>query len=209
MVSILQIASIALFFIVGVICLSMAYTTTFSKKYLPFHEQGAGMKWEEHGPGLQATILTLLQLSGLGFLVVGLMIVALPILNRFDHSLVLAVSVPILALVFCVGLAYFQANCRPYHLIRGSYMATCHSYHLTRRSYVATCRAYRLNRGLLRGYLPLLPPHPPLLRGHLPLLPPHPRLLPGCLPFRAFILANEARGQEEKRLRPGSTPGRF
>ena len=103
----------------------------------------------------------------------------------------------------------YQATCRSYHLIHGSYMATCHSYHLTRRSYVATCRAYRLNRGLLRGYLPLLPPHPRLLRGHLPLLPPHPRLLPGCLPFRAFILANEARGQEEKRLRPGSMPGRF
>ena len=102
------IASIVLFFIVGVICLSMACTSMCSKKYLPFHEEGAGMKWEEHSPGLQATILTLFQLSGLGFLITGLMLVALPILNLFDRSLVIAVSVPVLALVFCAGLAYFN-----------------------------------------------------------------------------------------------------
>jgi hypothetical protein len=108
MVPVLQIVSIVLYFIVGVICLSMAYATMFAKRYLPFHEQGAGMKWEEHSPGLQATILTLLRLSGLGFLVVGLMLVVLPIINYFEHSLVLAVSVPTLALVFCAGLAYFN-----------------------------------------------------------------------------------------------------
>jgi hypothetical protein len=108
MVPVLEIASIVLFFIVGIICLVMAYTAMFARRYLPFHEEGAGMKWEEHGPNLQATILTLVNLSGLGFLVVGLMLVVLPILNRFDRSLVLAVSVPILALVFCAGLAYFN-----------------------------------------------------------------------------------------------------
>jgi hypothetical protein len=108
MVFVLQIVSIVLFFLVGVICLSMAYSTIFSKKYLPFHEQAAGMKWEEHGPGLQATILTLLRLSGLGFLVVGLMLVVLPILNYFEYSLILAISVPILALVFFGGLANFN-----------------------------------------------------------------------------------------------------
>jgi hypothetical protein len=86
----------------------MAYTTMFAKRYLPFHQQGAGMKWEEHSPNLQATILILVKLSGLGFLVVGLMLIVLPILNSFDHSLVLAVSVPTLALVFCAGLVYFN-----------------------------------------------------------------------------------------------------
>jgi hypothetical protein len=105
---ILSIASIVLFFIVGVICLFMAYSTIFAKRYLPFHEQGAGMKWEEHGAGLQATILSLIQLSGLGFLVVGLMLALLPLLNFYDHSLVLSVSIPILALVFCAGLLYFN-----------------------------------------------------------------------------------------------------
>ena len=79
MLPVFEIASIVLYFIVGVICLSMAYVSMFSKKYLPFHEEGAGMKWEAHGPGLQATILTLFQLS-----------------------------VPLLALVFCAGLAYFN-----------------------------------------------------------------------------------------------------
>ena len=103
-----EIASIVLYFIVGVICLSMAYVSMFSKKYLPFHEEAAGMKWEEHGPGLQATILTLFQLSGLGFFIIGLMLAVFPILNLFDRSRVIAVSVPLLALVFCAGLAYFN-----------------------------------------------------------------------------------------------------
>ena len=106
--AILTVASVVLFFIVGVICLFMAYTTLFAKQYLPFHEEGAGMKWDEHPPKLQATILALVNLSGLGFLVVGLMLLVLPILNAFDHSLVLAVSIPILALVFCAGLFYFN-----------------------------------------------------------------------------------------------------
>lgn len=110
MTAILSIASVVLFFVVGVICLSMAYSTMFAKQYLPFHEQGAGMKWEEHSPNLQATILTLVNLSGLGFLIVGLMLLVLPILNSFDHSLVLTVSIPILALVFCAGLLFFNYN---------------------------------------------------------------------------------------------------
>jgi phosphoglycerol transferase MdoB-like AlkP superfamily enzyme len=36
------------------------------------------------------------------------MLVALPILNSFKHDLVLAFSVPVLALVFCIGLFYFN-----------------------------------------------------------------------------------------------------
>jgi hypothetical protein len=86
----------------------MAYTTMFAKRYLPFHEQGSGMKWEEHGEGLQATLLSLLRLSGLSFLVVGLMLALLPLLNVFEYNLVLAVSVPILALIFCIGLLYIN-----------------------------------------------------------------------------------------------------
>ncbi|MEI6387184.1 MAG: hypothetical protein WCQ50_11135 [Spirochaetota bacterium] len=108
MISVLEIASIVLFAAVGIICLFMAYATMFARRYLPFHEEGAGMKWEEHSPNLQATILTLVNLSGLGFLIVGLMLIVLPILNRYDHSLVLAVSIPVLALVFCAGLGYFN-----------------------------------------------------------------------------------------------------
>ena len=49
-----------------------------------------------------------MKLLGLGFLVVGLVLLVLPILNQFDHSLVLAVTVPALALVFCGGLFYFN-----------------------------------------------------------------------------------------------------
>jgi len=105
---ILEIVSISLYSIVGVICLNMAYILMFSKKYLPFHEQGAGMKWEELSSGLQATFLTLLQLSGLGFFVVGLMLSILPILNHFERNLILKVSVPSLALVFCIGLSFFN-----------------------------------------------------------------------------------------------------
>jgi hypothetical protein len=108
MASIFEIASIVLYFVVAVICLVMAYTTISAKKFLPFHEQGAGVKWGELGLGLQTTILTLLRLSGLGFLVVGLILLALPALNHFDRSLVLSLSVPVLAFVFCSGLCLFN-----------------------------------------------------------------------------------------------------
>ena len=60
-------------------------------------------------------------------------------------------------------------------------MVTYRYYRLTRDSYGATYRCYRLTHGSYQA------------------------ACHSC----AFILTNEARGQEEKRLRPGSAPGRF
>ena len=103
-----SLVSLILFLIVGLICFFMAYTTMFSKKYLPFHEQASGKKWEELGSSLQATILTLLKLSGLGFLTVGLLITVFPIINSIHPDLLTMVAMTALALIFCFGLFIFN-----------------------------------------------------------------------------------------------------
>jgi hypothetical protein len=50
------IVSIVLYCLVGLVCLFMAYTTIRAKKFLPFHEEAIGKKWEELESGMQEAI---------------------------------------------------------------------------------------------------------------------------------------------------------
>jgi hypothetical protein len=108
MKEIFSIISVALYFIVGAICLVMAYKSIFSKKYLPFHEEAAEKSWDNIEKPLQNVILTILRISGLGFLVVGLLLVIFPWVYYFRPDTFIKYSIPIIALIYCLGLFIFN-----------------------------------------------------------------------------------------------------
>lgn len=103
-----SIISIALYFIVGIISLVMAYKSLFSKKYLSFHEEAAGKSWDDIDKPLQYVILTILKISGLGFLVTGLLLTIFPIVNYFKSDMFVKYSIPIIAFIYCFGLFVFN-----------------------------------------------------------------------------------------------------
>ena len=108
MKEIFSIISVALYFIVGIICLVMAYKSFFSKKYLHFHEEAANEPWDNLSKPLQYVILTILRISGLGFLVVGLLLVIFPCVNHFRPDTFFKYSIPVIALIYCIGLFLFN-----------------------------------------------------------------------------------------------------
>jgi hypothetical protein len=105
---VLSIVSVALYFLVGAICLVMAYKSFFSKKYLPFHEEAAGESWDNLSKPLQYVILTILRISGLGFLVVGLLLIVFPCVYYFRPDTFVKYSIPVIALIYCIGLFLFN-----------------------------------------------------------------------------------------------------
>ncbi len=103
MKEVFSIISVALYFIVGVICLAMAFKSISSKKYLPFHEEAAGKAWDNIDKPLQYVILTILRISGLGFLVVGLLLIIFPCVNYFRPDTFVKYSVPVITLIYLPG----------------------------------------------------------------------------------------------------------
>ena len=102
--------TIILYGFVGVISLKMAFKNLFSKKYLLFHEKAAEKSWEEIDKRLQYVILAVMRISGLGFLVIALLLIVFPIVNQFIHNEFLKYSIPIIAFVFCSGLFLVNYN---------------------------------------------------------------------------------------------------
>jgi len=108
MTKILNIISILIYFIVGIICLSMAIKSIFSKKYLPFHEEAANKPWDNIEKPLQNVVLTLLKISGLGFFIVFLILTIFPFINYCKSDPIIKYSVPIISFIFCLGLFIFN-----------------------------------------------------------------------------------------------------
>ena len=108
MKEVFSIIPITLYFIVGIICLSMAYKSFFSKKYLPFHEKAAGKSWDNIDKPLQYVIITILRISGLGFLVIGLLLTIFPTINYFKPDIFVKYSIPIISFIYCFGLFVFN-----------------------------------------------------------------------------------------------------
>lgn len=108
MKEILNIISILLYLLVAIISLLMAYRGIFSKKYLPFHEEAAGKPWESIEKPLQNVILTILRISGLGFLILFLLLSALPVFNFFRQALFVSYLIPAISLIYCFGLFLFN-----------------------------------------------------------------------------------------------------
>ena len=101
---IIEILTIVIYGFVGVISLIMAYKSLFAKKYLVFHEKAAAIKWTEIDERLQYVILALMRISGLGFLVIALLMLIFPIVNYFIQDDFVRYSIPFLAFIFCSGL---------------------------------------------------------------------------------------------------------
>jgi hypothetical protein len=104
MTTALQIIATCLYAFVAMISLVMALKSLRSREFLPFHEAAAQRPWTELGSGLQAVILALLRLTGLGFLVVALQLGVVAVAAWFSPGLVLTLTLPLLSLVFCSGL---------------------------------------------------------------------------------------------------------
>lgn len=99
-----EIIPVALYFIVGIISLVMAVKALFSNKFLPFHEKAAGKQWNEIDNSLKLLILSFLRLIGLGFLIVSILLIVCPIANYFTPNKFYKYSIPVIALIFCIGL---------------------------------------------------------------------------------------------------------
>jgi hypothetical protein len=100
--------STALYFVTGVICLLMAFKSITARKYLPFHEMASGKSWESIDKSLQSVIITILRISGLGFLVVAILLIVFPVLNYSRQETYVKFMVPLIALIFCFGLFLFN-----------------------------------------------------------------------------------------------------
>jgi hypothetical protein len=104
MVDVLKLIPVLLYIFVGIISLIMAYKNLFSDKFLPFHEKVLKKTWEEIENPLQIVILTFMRLTGLGFLIVSILLLVLPVINYYNRNRFYEYFIPILALIFCFGL---------------------------------------------------------------------------------------------------------
>jgi hypothetical protein len=100
----LKIIPVLLYFFVGLISMIMAYKNLFSDRLLPFHEKAANKKWEEIDSSLKLVILTFMRITGLGFLIVSILLLVFPIVNYFVQNKFYEYFIPVLALIFCFGL---------------------------------------------------------------------------------------------------------
>ena len=104
MIEMTEIFPIGLYFIVGDVCLLMAYKNLFSIQFIPFHEKAAGIAWDKVDIPLQYTILALMRVSGLGFLVIGLLLTIFPIVNYFNADPFVKYAIPVISFLYCTGL---------------------------------------------------------------------------------------------------------
>ena len=104
MSEVVKIVPLALYLFIGAISLLMAVKLLLSKKYLPFHEEASGKPWEEIDGNLRHLILSLMKVSGLGFLIVSILLFIFPVYNYFRPHIFIKYAVPLIALLFCTGL---------------------------------------------------------------------------------------------------------
>ena len=97
-----------LYMIVGIISLTMAYKNIFSNKLIPFQEQAAGKPWGDIEKGVQFVIIALMKVSGLGFLVVALLLMIFPVVNYYYNILFVQYAIPVISLLYCFGLFLFN-----------------------------------------------------------------------------------------------------
>jgi hypothetical protein len=108
MADIFSLISIGIYFVAGIICFVMAFKSMLAKKFLPFQEEASGTKWEKLKEPLRHTMLTMLRISGLGFLIVGLCLTVFPPVNYFVYDGFIRLAVPALSSMFCLGLFWFN-----------------------------------------------------------------------------------------------------
>jgi hypothetical protein len=95
-----------LYGMVGIISLIMAFKGLFSDRFISFHEKASAKSWDEIDKPLQAVILAITKISGLGFLVTAILLLALPAAGYLAHNRFTALFGPAVSLVFCTGLFF-------------------------------------------------------------------------------------------------------
>jgi hypothetical protein len=108
----IQLIPPALYALVGLVSLLMAWKTLTGRKFLPFHAEASGKTWEEFDERMHAFILAMMRLTGLGFLLTGIMMLSFPFAELYHPSVFIRFAVPALAELFCFGL--FLINYRLY-----------------------------------------------------------------------------------------------
>ena len=100
----LKIIPLALYFIVGLISLSMAHKSLLSKTFISFHEAAARTPISNLDERLQHVILSIMRTTGLGFLVVGLLLIIFPLINYFKPNAAIGLGIPMICGIYCFGL---------------------------------------------------------------------------------------------------------
>jgi hypothetical protein len=100
--------ALLIYIFLALICLVMAVKTFTSRQFLPFHEKAADTKWDNIDKPLQSVIITLVRISGLGFLTVFLFLVIFPLVNYLKPDSNLEYLIPVIPFVFCLGLFIFN-----------------------------------------------------------------------------------------------------
>ncbi|HUI92081.1 MAG TPA: hypothetical protein VLX68_07530 [Chitinivibrionales bacterium] len=93
-----------LYLIVGVISLTMAQKSLFAINFLPFHEHAAGGSFNALSKGLQQVILALMETTGLGFLIAGILLILSPLLFIFKAGTLVKIEIPSLCALYSLGL---------------------------------------------------------------------------------------------------------
>jgi hypothetical protein len=108
MKDILNIIPVVLYGLVGVVSLVMAYKNLHSERFLPFVEKAAGKQWVEVEELEKIIILFLMRITGMGFVVVSVLLVVFPTVNYFYPNIFYKYAIPLLALIYCTGLFLFS-----------------------------------------------------------------------------------------------------
>lgn len=106
-----RIVSSILYAMVGIVSLVMAWKNLFGRDFVPFHEKVAGKKLRELDRNIQNVVLALMKTTGLGFLVVGMLLLGFPVMTHFRSDKIIELGIPLICGLYCFGL--FSTN---YHL---------------------------------------------------------------------------------------------
>ncbi len=112
MVTVLRAIALIVCVLVGLVSLLMASKNLRAQKLLPFHEQALGKSWEELDEGSRLVISILMRLTGLGFAMVGLLLIILPIIAVVTGISFLGTTAALISFLYCLGL--FVVNYRLY-----------------------------------------------------------------------------------------------
>ena len=104
----LELISIAIYAIVGLISLVMAYKSITSNKFIIFQQKAAAVPWENIDSRLQFVIIALMRISGLGFLIVAILLLIFPVFNYFKQDEFIRYTIPLISLLFCLGLLWIN-----------------------------------------------------------------------------------------------------
>jgi hypothetical protein len=89
---------------VGLVSLRMAAKGLSARTWLPFHEAAAGTSFGALAPRLQALILLLVRLVGLGFLVQFLLLAAIPLARALELDPSVEIGILVIGATYCTGL---------------------------------------------------------------------------------------------------------